>query len=338
MESGVTTKFNKYERVAGLFVLGAVGGAIFALFGMAMQRGWFDAKTELETSLKSADGVRVGTSVIMAGLRAGSVTRIELQRDNEIRVSFEIADKFLSRVRDDSVARVVRPFVIGEKVLELTVGAETSAAVVAGQKIQSEPTADLMDLISGRTLAPYLASLGKMMENLRFVAEALLAPERSRQIVKIFDELAPLLRNSNSLLRETNAIVSQVNKKQQLVTMISGLAEMTAELRRALPAARAQAPELARDLSKIARNMAVMSDELQKALPLMRDAVPELPRASRRALEALDETVVTLKALQKSFLLRGNAREVREEEALADRRREAQERKPAAEAPKDGRK
>jgi hypothetical protein len=34
-----------------------------------------------------------------------------------------------------------------------------------------------------------------------------------------------------------------------------------------------------------------------------------------RAVEALNEAVVTLKAIQKSFFLRGNVEEVREEEA-----------------------
>jgi hypothetical protein len=45
-------------------------------------------------------------------------------------------------------------------------------------------------------------------------------------------------------------------------------------------------------------------------------------------LEALDETVVTLKALQKSFLLRGSAAEVREEEALSRAAIEKQKEKP----------
>jgi phospholipid/cholesterol/gamma-HCH transport system substrate-binding protein len=65
--------------------------------------------------------------------------------------------------------------------------------------------------------------------------------------------------------------------------------------------------------------MAILSTEMNKALPLLQQVAPEFPRTSRRAMEALDETVVTLKALQKSFILRGGAKEVREEEAARDR-------------------
>lgn len=329
------TKFNKFERVAGLFVMGAAGGALFALFGIAAQRGWFDAKETFRTTLKSAEGVRVGTQVVMAGLRAGSVTRVEFQKDNEIRVEFQIGEKFVSRVRADSVAHVVRPFIIGEKVLELTVGSEAAQRVIAGDSIPSEPTADIMDLVSGRALAPYLATMSRMMENLRYVAEAFLDKERSRALVKAFDELGPLLRNSNKLLAETRSIVEHANRKQQIATMLDGLAEVTAELRKAIPSAREQGPELARDLGVIARNMAVMTEELQKAMPVVHEMAPELPRASRRALEALDETVVTLKALQKSFLLRGSAREVREEELAKAKAKSDADRRPAADgAPK----
>ena len=74
--------------------------------------------------------------------------------------------------------------------------------------------------------------------------------------------------------------------------------------------------------------MAILTDEVQKTLPLLKEAAPEIPHASRRALEALDETVVTLKAIQKSFLLRGNVEDVRKEEAVREQKKT---RVPAAE-------
>jgi phospholipid/cholesterol/gamma-HCH transport system substrate-binding protein len=41
----------------------------------------------------------------------------------------------------------------------------------------------------------------------------------------------------------------------------------------------------------------------------------ELPGASVRLLEALNETVVVLKAMQKSFFMRSNVEEVKQEES-----------------------
>ncbi len=54
--------------------------------------------------------------------------------------------------------------------------------------------------------------------------------------------------------------------------------------------------------------------EFQKLTPAIAVIAPELPRTTKRAVEALDETVVLLKAMQRSFLLRGKVEEIRQEE------------------------
>lgn len=308
-------KFNHFERVAGLFVCTAIVGGIAAAVGVAIRRGWFEPKVELETTFKSADGIHAGTTVQMAGLRAGSVEVVDLKSNNEIRVRFTISRKFHLRVRTDSVVRVIRPFIIGEKVLDLSVGTEDNTVVAENGTVASEESPDIMDLVNGRKIGPYLTMLSQMMDNLRSVAEAFLDPERTKNIVRIFDELSPLAKNMNSMSKEVVSLIRETNKKQRLTTALDNLVFMTTEINRVLPGFTRDSPQLASDLGKIAKNTAVLTDELQKFLPLMSQAAPELPGVSRRALEALNETVVTLKALQKSFILRGNVKEVREEEA-----------------------
>ncbi len=321
-------KFNQYERVAGLFVLTAVVGSLASMVVVAVSKGWFEPKVKFATSLKNAEGIREGTIVQMAGLRAGAVTQVELRENNEIFVKLEIAQKFHDRVREDSVIRALRPFVIGEKVLDVTVGSDASVKLAAGANIRSEATMDVMDLVSGKSLGPYLETIGKMTENLKHVAEAITDPERSRALVRMVDELSPLVKNANALTKEAVVIVRDVNKDKRIARLASNLDAMTTEITKLMPAMMKDSPELAQDMKKIAKNVAVLTDELQKTLPLLQELGPEVPRASKRAMEALDETVVTLKALQKSFLLRGNVKDVRQEEA-------ERERAPASENKKD---
>jgi phospholipid/cholesterol/gamma-HCH transport system substrate-binding protein len=114
-------------------------------------------------------------------------------------------------------------------------------------------------------------------------------------------------------------VLSQVNRKGKLVHVVDNLVTMTDEMNKIMPQLLVDSPELGRNLAHIAKNTAILTDELQKTLPMIQEIGPELPRASRRAMEALDETVVTLKALQKSFLLRGSVKDVREEETNRDR-------------------
>ncbi|MBK7891376.1 MAG: MCE family protein [Bdellovibrionales bacterium] len=162
-------KFNVYERVAGLFVLGAVVGTLGIGVAVAVKKGLFEPKIELETSLRSADGIREGTLVSMQGLRIGSVTAVELMSASEVRVRFKMERRYGDKVRADSVVRVLRPFVIGEKILDVSIGAPEALALAEGAKLPSEPTTDIMDLVSGKTLGPSLAILGRngrKLENL----------------------------------------------------------------------------------------------------------------------------------------------------------------------------
>ncbi len=326
-------KFNKFERAAGLFVLAAIVGGIVTMIGVAVQQGWFEAKVRLMTNLKNADGIRPGTIVQMAGLRAGHVTAVDLQSSDDIRVVFEISEKYHSLVREDSVVRTIRPFIISEKVLDISIGDKSLPIVADGGTIRAEDTADLMDLVSGRLLAPHLDSVTKMFESVHMIAEALLNPERSQDFIRMFDELTPLAKNMNELSREAIVLLRGPGKKKKgLIQVVQNLQVTTHELNRMLPEINKIVPHLAADggkvagdLTKIAANLAVLTDEIQSTLPalkaMLEELGPDLPKTTRRAMEALDETVVTLKALQKSFLLRSSAREVREEEAERERTR-----------------
>jgi phospholipid/cholesterol/gamma-HCH transport system substrate-binding protein len=309
-------KFNRYERIAGLFVLTAVIGTCAALMGMAVKKGWFETKVKFVTKMKNAEGLREGTLIEMAGLRAGSVSEIELRSNNEILVRMEISERFHERIRKDSVVRAIRPFVIGEKILEVSVGSDEVPMLVAGNEIRNVPTMDVMDLVSGKALGPYMESLGMMADNLKHVAQALLDPERSKALIRMFDDLQPLVRNASSLTKEAAVVMRDVNKDKRLSRLVANLDTVSTEVAKMMPVLVKESPEMAEDLKRIAHNVAVLSEELQKTLPILQEIGPEVPRASRRAMEALDETVVTLKALQKSFLLRGNVRDVRDEEAL----------------------
>lgn len=285
-------KFNIYERVAGLFVLTAIVGTLVVALGVAVKRGWFEPKIAYKTILPSADGIHVGTLVQVAGLRAGAVDSIELKSSQEVTVIFEISRRYSPLVKTDSTLKIIRPFVIGEKVLELTVGSETAQILPEGQMVAAGESIDLLDLMSGKKLGPYM-----------------------QQLTQVFDEIAPLVHNVSSITKQANAIMTQVNKKDQLTKTISNLASITTELNKVIPQLTETAPQLGHDLGKISTNLAVMTEEMNKVLPMVSDMAPEFPRVSRRAIEALDETVITLKAMQKSFLLRGSVKDVKDEEA-----------------------
>lgn len=308
-------KFNKFERVAGLFVLLAIVGSIVTAVSVAVKQGWFETKYRYQTVFDSADGLHAGTTVQMAGLRAGSVEDIELLGNNKIKVSFYVLGKFQHRIRTDSKAELVRPFIIGDRVLEITVGTDGAKSLPDGSMISSEETLDLMTLMSGKKLGSSLEKISGMIENVQYLMETFLDKSRTQSMVRIFDRLDPFLVNMNTMSMQVIKLSQHLTYKQNLKKTLAQTVVLTREFNRILPELNRQDPQLAKNLAQLTTSLAQMTRDFKTVTTMMKDYGPELPAVAKRAVEALDEATVLMKAMQKNFFISSSVREVREQEA-----------------------
>lgn len=294
-------KFNKFERIAGAFILVAVVGSVMTAVSVAVKQGWFEKKTAYSTHFENADGIHPGTVVQMAGLRVGEVEDVELQGDNTIKVNFYILGKYQKRIRNDSKAQLIRPFIIGERVLEVSVGSDSEAELAENSLMKSEESMDIMTIISGKKLGSYFGRISSILENLNEVISALMNKERTQTMVKMFDKLDPLITNLNLMTIEMTRMSQEVN----LI----------------LPELNKTHPKMGRDLAMITKNLASVADQLRVLGPVMDEIGDQLPATARRAVEALNEATILIKAMQKSFFVRSSVAEVRDEEAKDPNRR-----------------
>lgn len=306
--------FNKFEKTAGLFVGLAILSCVVGMTGIAVKNGWFSRKVHYATELESADGVHAGTVVQISGLRVGSVTDVELGADDHVRVKFEILERFREKVRADSRVRLFRPFILTEKVLDVSSGTASEMAEPE-TVIPAVASYDVMDLLSGKKMSVALSSFDRLAESLRIVGEAFSDPRRTQALVRVLDRLDPLVKNLDTMAAEIGKVAATANKQKRAETIVANLAEVSQELSRILPAFNQEAPNVGAQLGQIVSNLNVLTTEFKKVTPAISVLAPELPQTTRRAVEALDQTVVLLKALQKSFLLRGSVKEVRDEES-----------------------
>lgn len=305
-------KFNKFERIAGLFVVLAVLGVILTGVSAAVKQGWFEPKVRYTTTFENADGIHQGTLVQMAGLRAGAVESVELESDNRIRVGFYVMGKFQNRIRENSTVQLIRPFIIGERVLEMTVGSEEYEVIPDYSAVKSLETVDLMTLMSGKHLNSYLSKLGGILESVQVLVDAFADKSRAESLVRVIDRLDPLVRNLNSMSVEVIKLSKQATHDDGVQKLVGNLAVTTREINKILPELNEQNPDMAKDLAVMTQNLAVMTKALG---PAVKQVEGELPGASVRLVQALDETVVVLKAMQKSFFMRSSVKEVKDEES-----------------------
>jgi len=326
-------KFNKFERIAGIFVLVAIGGTALTAISVAIKQGWFETKVRYSSIFENADGVHPGTLVQMAGLKAGSVESVELQPDNKIRLNYYVLGKFEDRVTEESEAQLIRPFIIGDRVLEVTVGSNHSKKLDQNAMVKTTETLDLMTLISGKKLNSFVGQITGAMESIKSLMEAFLSKNRTESMVRMFDRLDPLLRNMNVMSLEVAKLTGQITEGDHLRKVLKNVIALTNEMNVMLPEIKKENPKMAQELGHIISNLNTMTTDFKVLGTAVNEIGPELPQATRRALEALNETVVILKAMQKSFVLKGNVDDVRQEEKAAHQRGAPEKRLPAGTTP-----
>jgi len=252
---------------------------------------------------------------------------LNLISQNKIRVEFDVLSDYAAEISEGSRIMVLRPFVIGDKVFDIQHSENGGKNILAaGAEIPAVESADLMEILSGKRMGAFLASFESLAQSAKVVGEAFADGERAKDLVKALDQIMPLLVNLNRMSIEVTKVTDVALKKKRLEQVMSNLSLVSKEMGEMIPVFKQEAPDFAMSMAHIVENLNVLTREFKKITPAIATVAPDLPKTSLRAVEALDEAVVLLKAMQRSFFIRGSVREVREEE----RKRSKKKRMPAS--------
>ncbi len=282
----VSKKKLPFERVSAVFVGTAFLATLALVIGLIVQKGWLESKVRYYTLLASGDGVRVGSAIMMVGVQIGQVDAIEIDDQNQIRLKLSILKKFQNRIRENSELALARPFLVGDKVLNLSPGSSESPVLAEGKFLVARDSIGIMELLNGEKFAPYFKTMEGAAAEMRRLVELLLKNKTSDKLVQSLTGLPEMIHQVAVAAGDLSKFSHQLTDEERLGTLVA--------------------------------NLTSLSEEFKKIVP----------GSSNRMVEALDETVIVLKAMQKSFLLRGSAREVREEEKARSERLPASEESP----------
>jgi ABC-type transporter Mla subunit MlaD len=284
------------RRPVFLFV---VGGILFfgvLIFSAGKRQGWFSASVRYSARFESGDGLYVGTPVSMSGLRAGSVGRVELGEDNRVLVEIRLQSKFASKIRKDSKAVLGRPFIIGERAISITPGSKESELLNEGDTITGEESLEITDMLSGGRLGPYFATFTKLLDQLRIVIEGD-GTAQSVNLVQVYRQAYQSLRAIEQVALDIRVLRQDVFATPETKKLIGDLSRQTETLGRVLSAS-------------------------EKALPAMTTMSSDIGTVMPQLTKTLGETIFTLQALQRSFILSGGVSRLKDEQ-------EAEKKQPA---------
>ncbi len=181
---------NRKVKVGAFVTLGLlVTGASVLLIGSTT--ALFEPKTEYRSAFHDVVGLKPAAPVRMGGLDIGQVMRVDHgpdPKDTRIFVWLSINNNEAARIKTDTVARVVNKGLLGDRMIELTVGAVEAPSLAKDQLIPSEEPADVF-AAANRLAAQTELAISKLTP----LAQALGDPKFSADIKGSAEDIHALL-------------------------------------------------------------------------------------------------------------------------------------------------
>jgi phospholipid/cholesterol/gamma-HCH transport system substrate-binding protein len=132
-------------RVAA-FLSVTVTALVILLVLLGRSESLFSRQATLHASFDDVGGLLVGSTVRLAGVEVGVVEGIHFSPDPKIKrvnVDLGVAARYLERVHQDSVARMSSKGLLGDMVVDITVGEASQPPVQDGATLRSAEAASL---------------------------------------------------------------------------------------------------------------------------------------------------------------------------------------------------
>ncbi len=134
----------------GLFLGLTLLVLVAAVFLLGRSQSLFSHKARLHAEFQNTNGLVVGAPVRLAGVDVGIVQRIAFDKDlkeKRVFVVLGVETKYLDRIREDSIARLDSKGLLGDMIINISVGSADKKALVDDSTIKSQETQGLTEII-----------------------------------------------------------------------------------------------------------------------------------------------------------------------------------------------
>ncbi len=132
---------------------------------LGQERSLFESTTNLYVAFENVSGLKPGSQVRLAGVAIGTVTGIDFAQnlgDKNLHVELQIREAMMPRIRKDSIATVSSKGLLGDKVIDISIGSDTAEPLKEGDYLDSEEPPDLFTIMEkGQALISHGADVAK---------------------------------------------------------------------------------------------------------------------------------------------------------------------------------
>jgi phospholipid/cholesterol/gamma-HCH transport system substrate-binding protein len=165
------------ERAAklrvGIFVLVAVLAFLATIYALGARARLFESRYTVYGDFTQVAGLAEGATVRLAGIQIGRVSGITLSPEpgGKVRVKMSVARQYANRIRKNSIARIATQGLLGDKIVEISVGTAETPPVQAGEVLATLDPFEITDAVAQS--AETIKGVTALAESLRKTAETL---------------------------------------------------------------------------------------------------------------------------------------------------------------------
>lgn len=189
----------------GIFVLVSIVAGIGAIYALGARARLFETRYTLHAEFTEVGGLSTGATVRLAGVQIGRVTGVHLPREpgGRVRVDLSIGRQFQDRIRRDSVARIETQGLLGDRIVEVSVGTAAAPAARPGEALASRDPLDMTRVFSEG--AQTMKSVAALAESVRAVADDV-------QKSNVLGEVSATAQGARRVTEQVNRAMDQVEK------------------------------------------------------------------------------------------------------------------------------
>ena len=146
-----TSNVSQRRVRTGVFVLVGVVILFGSILLVGKTRTLFVAKATLHTTFTNIAGLQVGAPVRLAGYDIGIVKNIAFDKDPKVKhvnVTLQVQKRYLAHVRRDSLAEMASKGLLGDSIINISLGSEEQPELKDGDAIDSKEAAGLAEAIA----------------------------------------------------------------------------------------------------------------------------------------------------------------------------------------------
>jgi len=189
----------------GVFVILGLLATLGMVYLLGARAALFEARYKLYAEFAEVGGLTEGATVRLAGVQIGRVTAINLPPEpgGKVRVVLTIARQYANRIRANSVVRIETQGLLGDKIVEVSIGSPESPAAKPGDLLEAREPLDL-----GQTMG----QAGQVVTSVGLLAESLRHTVDSLNESKVIDDVAATLKSARVLGERVGRVVDRVEK------------------------------------------------------------------------------------------------------------------------------